>query len=171
MSALACPGPGDLDKGVIFKTKDGTIETHRRFAKDWILIETEFNDGGGSLLEAAHGLYLHSSTAMEEGKVQLGSKEVFSSRPDLAQWDKPSPGTAWRNESATGGTAKSGPAKSVKVGDCTFAAFDVTLTFKDDPTYTENYVYLRDLGVGLLVSSISNGAKDVYTYISAEKAP
>jgi len=168
LPGLACPGPENMEKGVIFRTEDGVVETHSRFSEDWVVIRMEFSDSEGSLLEARHGLYLHSSTPIENGVIRLGQKEVFSGRGDLAAWKAPKPDATWRNDTSTGGAATAGPMREIAVGGCRFKGFEVTLTFKDDPTYTELYHYLPELGVGLLVASSTDGSTDSYVYTEAQ---
>lgn len=164
LPALSCPGAEALAKGVIFETKDGTVETHRRFGQDMIVIQTEFSDGSGAILETQHGLYLASSTPVEDGVIRIGEKDVFASYAELAKWDAPKPDAQWQNDSAGGGTAKAGALGTFKLGTCAYPAFEVALTFNDDPTYTEVYQYLPEMGVGLLVASTTNGDEERYTY-------
>ena len=105
LPAFACPGPEDLEKGVVFETGDGTVETHRRFAPDMIVIQTEFADGSGSILETRHGLYLASSVPIEDGVVRVAEKEIFASYDELDKWKEPKPDANWSNDSTGGGTA------------------------------------------------------------------
>ncbi|WP_236544440.1 hypothetical protein [Roseovarius atlanticus] len=170
LPAMACPGPEALDTGVVFETRDGMIETHRRFAPEQILIQAEFPDGSGSILETRHGLYLASSTPIEDGVVKVGQKDVFASYADLEKWDEPRPDAAWSNDSSGGGTAKSGPLTTIKLGPCAYPAFEIDLTFNDDPTYTERYHYLPKMGIGLLVASTSDGDEETYTYTEVRAA-
>ncbi|MGK7651692.1 MULTISPECIES: hypothetical protein [unclassified Roseovarius] len=170
LPAMGCPDAEALDSGVVFETRDGMTETHRRFAPEQILIQTEFPDGSGSVLETRHGLYLASSTPIEDGVVKVGEKDVFASYADLEKWDEPRPDAEWSNDSTGGGTAKSGPLKTIELGPCTYPAFEIDLTFNDDPTYTERYHYLPELGVGLLVASTSDGEEETYTYTGVRAA-
>ncbi|MFN3209540.1 MAG: hypothetical protein ACE369_11180 [Roseovarius sp.] len=171
LPALACPGAADLEKGVVFETQDGTVETHRRVTEDMVIIRTEFGEGEGSILETRHGLYLGSSTPIEGGVVRMAEKEVFASHADLKLWDAPKPDTEWRNDSSGGGTAKAGPQGTIRLGPCAYAAFPVELTFNDDPDYVEQYQYLPDLGVGLLVASTTNEDEEHYTYTDVRPVP
>jgi len=168
--ALACPGPEDLEKGVVFETRDGTVETHRRFATDLIVIQTEFADGSGSILEAKHGLYLASSVPIEDGVVRVGQKDVFASYDKLDKWQKPKPDAEWSNDATGGGAATSGPMQTIKLGPCAYPAFEIELSFSDDPTYTERYHYLPEMGIGLLVASTSDGDEETYTYTEVRVA-
>ncbi|MBY5986360.1 hypothetical protein [Roseovarius atlanticus] len=170
LPALACPGPEDLKKGVVFETQDGTVETHRQLATDVIVIQTEFADGSGSILETRHGLYLASSVPIEDGVVRVAEKEVFASYDELDKWQEPKPDADWSNDSSGGGTATSGPMQTINLGPCAYPAFEIDMSFNDDPSYTERYHYLPEMGVGLLVSSSSSGDEEVYTYTDVRVA-
>ena len=171
LPAMACPGAEALETGVVFETRDGMTETHRRFAPELILIQTEFPDGSGSVLETRHGLYLASSTPIEGGVIRLAEKDVFASHADLELWQAPKPIAQWRNDSSGGGTAKSGALDTIRLGQCEYPAFPVELTFNDDPTYTELYQYLPGMGVGLLVASTTNDDEERYTYTDVKTVP
>ena len=170
LPAMACPGAEALETGVVFETRDGMTETHRRFAPEQILIQTEFPDGSGSVLETRHGLYLASSTPIEDGVVRVGQKDVFASYADLEEWDEPRPDAEWRNDSSGGGTATSGPMTTIELGACAYPAFEIDQTFNDNPTYTERYHYLPEMGVGLLVASTLDGDVETYTYTGVRAA-
>jgi hypothetical protein len=168
-AAIACPTGADMKKGVLFRTDLGNTELHRRTKPGWVQIRTAFSDGGGTLIEADRGLYMHSSTRIEAGKLTK-DKITFASRSNLRKWSDPKPDTRWRNPTDGGGTAKSGPIGSFRVGTCTFSAFPVTIDF-DGEVYSETYMYLPDLGTGLLTRSKDARTTETYGYIAVGLMP
>ncbi|MEX0371648.1 MAG: hypothetical protein AB3N09_13530, partial [Tateyamaria sp.] len=152
----ACPTAANLKDGIVTRTSDGDVEVHRQTVPGIIQVDIRFGDGtgDGSVMQFGQGLYLRNIIPIESGVMQLGQQEKFASDATLRAWAKPVPSARWSNGRADGGTARSGPMRSYSLDGCTYDSFEVTLTFADDPTYTETYTYLPTLGIGLLIKSV-----------------
>ncbi|MEO0691425.1 MAG: hypothetical protein AAFY90_00955 [Pseudomonadota bacterium] len=167
----ACPTQADMAKGVVTKTDDGQVEIHKTAAKDMVQVQVQFNDGtqDGSIMQFGHGIYLRNVIPIEGGVLRMADQEKYASDATLRSWAAPVPNAAWSNTRADGGTAKSGPMKKVRVGNCAYDGFTVTLGFADDPNYVEVYEYIPSLGLGLLTEILENGDRDRYRYTSIAK--
>jgi len=168
LSAAACPTKADLKKGIAFRAQDGTVETHRALRPDWITLQVTYSDGDGSVMEMYRGLYLHSIVPLVSGLPQLGESDSYATTAELQQWGKPQPNSEMVNSTPGGGTAKSGPLKTVAYGACIYDAFEVSITYNDDPGYTETYDYLTELGIGLLTKTVASDGPETYRYISVQ---
>ncbi len=162
----ACPTGNDMKTGVVFQTGDGGSEVHKATGADWVRIIATFNDGEVNALELDRGIYLATSTPIVNGKVQTSQREDYGSAFNLRKWADPLPKARWRNDTADGGRATSGPLKEIRVGKCRFDGFEVTIDFADE-TYREVYLYLADLKTALLIESDDGKSKERYRYTSA----
>ena len=171
LSHAACPTAADMAKGVITKTDDGQIEIHKAAAKDVVQVQIQFSDGtgDGSVMQFGHGIYLRNVIPIEGGVLRMGEQEKYASDATLRSWAEPVPNATWSNTRSDGGSAKSGPVKKLRVGNCTYDGFTVTLGFADDPNYVEVYDYIPSLGIGLLTEILENGTTDRYRYTSISK--
>ncbi len=167
--ALAtCPTIADLARGIVLQLDNGQVEVHKTVDRDMVQVDVRYNDGteDGSVMRFAHGLYLHSMIPIEDGVLKVGQQEEVASSATLRSWAAPVPSATWQNARSDGGTARSGAMKTLRLGSCSYDAFSVTLTFADDPTYTEVYSYLPALGIGLLVESTLGQDREKYRYVS-----
>lgn len=169
-SALACPTANDMAKGAVFKTDEGGTEVHKAPGKDWVRIIATFADGEQSVLELDRGIYLATSTPVVNGKPLLRDREDYGSAFNLRKWADPAPSSKWRNDTADGGRASSGPLKTARIGKCRFQAFEVTIDFADE-SYREVYLYLAELKTGLLIESDDGKSKERYKYTAAAALP
>lgn len=164
----ACPTAADLKDGIVTRTSDGDVEVHRQTVPGIIQVDIRFGDGtgDGSVMQFGQGLYLRNIIPIEDGVMQLGQQEQLASDATLRAWAAPAPNAQWSNTRADGGTARSGPMRSYSLDGCTYDSFEVTMTFADDPTYTETYTYLPTLGIGLLIKSVDSQSTETYRYVS-----
>ena len=125
--------------------------------------------GDGSVMQFGHGIYLRNVIPIEGGVLRMGEQEKYASDATLRSWAEPVPNATWSNTRSDGGSAKSGPVKKLRVGNCTYDGFTVTLGFADDPNYVEVYDYIPSLGIGLLTEILENGTTDRYRYTSISK--
>ncbi|MEM6760902.1 MAG: hypothetical protein AAF601_15620 [Pseudomonadota bacterium] len=164
----ACPTVENLGKGIKLTLNDGQTEIHKTAPGGVIQVDVRFNDntGDGTIMHFAHGVYLRDIIPIEGGVIRVGQQERLTSEATLRTWPEPIPGARWSNPNPDGGSARSGRAKTTRIGGCSYNSFEVTLTFKDDPNYTETYAYLPDLGVGLLVESVEGSSREKYRYVA-----
>jgi hypothetical protein len=167
-AAAACPDATDLAKGIEFRTSGGDVEVHRKLRPDWITISVIFPDGDGSVLEMYHGMYMLSAIPIEGGVPKPGQREDYADVSELTQWPRPTPDTSWTNTTPSGGIAVSGALETKMIAGCRYDSVQVDVQFADDPTYTETYAYLPELGLGLLVKTVASDGTDTYSYISVK---
>lgn len=171
MAHAACPTPADMKTGIITKTDDGQIEVHKTVVKDMVQVEVTFGDGtgDGSIMQFGHGIYLRNVIPVEAGVLRVAQQEEYASDATLRSWSAPVPSANWSNPRPGGGAAQSGPMREMRVGTCTYDSFEVTLSFADDPNYTEVYSYIPSLGIGLLTEILEGNTRDIYRYTSIAK--
>ena len=167
----ACPTAADLKTGIVAMTDDGQVEVHKIAAKDMIQVDIRYNDGtdDGAVMQFGHGIYLRNSIPIEDGVLQISAQEKFASDATLREWAEPEPTTVWYNNRDDGGAASSGPIYALRIGDCTYDSFDISMHFPDEPNYVEIYAYVPSLGIGLLTNIIEDGERDRYRYVSIAK--
>lgn len=170
-AGAACPTKADLANGIAMTLADGDIEIHRQVRPDWVQITVTFGDdtGDGSVMELYHGVYLMSVIPIENRVLKPGRIESYATMSDLQRWAEPVPARAWSNPTPTGGSAKSGPVETFKVGACNYSGFDMLIDFADDENYTETYRVLPDLGTALLVRSDDGETIETYVYTSISR--
>ncbi|MEO1138570.1 MAG: hypothetical protein AAFW87_03850 [Pseudomonadota bacterium] len=165
---MACPTGDDLSAGIKFTLSYGGTELHRRLFENWVVIDARFPDGTGSVIEAFHGLYMHSAIPIEDNKILVGQKDEFATRAETQQWDKPKPDSTWVNATDAGGAASAGSMEPLQLGECNYESFEIEVNFTDDPKYVEIYTYLPEFGVGLLTGTRSEESIDSFTYSKVE---
>jgi hypothetical protein len=161
-----CPGPDDMARGVILKTAAGNTELHRRTGPERSIAVITFGDGGGSIMEFAHGIYAIGSVPVTNGKPDPSARSTFTSPTQALRWPVPSPSARWTTEGQGGARVESGPETEITLGACSYRGFKVTLGFTDEPDYSETYLYLPALGIALLTRTTDAQGPTDYAYIS-----
>lgn len=170
--AFACPTGADMTAGVVLTLEDGTQEVYRRTAPDLVVVDVTFTDGFQSQNTLIHGTYVKRLADLNDGVVNLTDAwlTIYESPPP-----QPAPGIrgAIQTQAGTLGDFEAevqsytwGKADQMTIGDCRFEGITGVLTYKTEMSeVTETITYLRELGIGLLLSYAEPGFDtDVYTY-------
>ncbi|OAN84548.1 hypothetical protein A8B78_06725 [Jannaschia sp. EhC01] len=178
-AALACPTAADLDGGGIrFIGADGADEVHRRLDAERIEIDYVVENQPTSRSILAHGVYIVWYGDIDgAGAIVPGSGGVFA-RPDkLSTLPMPAPGLEWEGgymfTDATGSYGESGAltveaATTWTLGTCALTALPATMVVSgvDGPLYTEEMMYLPDLGTAVLVAVTDTAGPTTYEYVA-----
>ena len=177
VAPAACPTAGDLETGILFRTRDGATELFRRVSEDVVLSVYDSGNAQSRML-LGQGLYVLDNVGLAEGELLPETQVRFAYPMPAAEMPRPTPGGGWDVDVTVeeGGLTEPehqsyafGAVTEVTLGECTFDMIPITQTYSPDPYEVTDLVnWLPELGVSYLVQSSHAHGEDRYIYTSVE---
>lgn len=169
LSAVArCPVPADLEAGVVIEYVGGAREVYRRVSEDVVIVEGLSDDVVTHRLTLLHGAYLQRYVAVEDGvEIESAATDYAYPTGDAAP-RRPFVNLNWEGvtQITEGGITRdelqvheAGGLFVRSLGDCSYGAITLTLTYGEAADYVETVHYFPQLGMGYL-AAYQNGGRD-----------
>jgi len=178
-----CLTSGDLRTGIHVDYADGTSETYRTI--DAATMSVEGFDGGEPYfrLELAQGTHLLSYVAIDGGRPDEASRQIYDY--GIAAMDLPVPVAGGRFNADVVVTASDGArpeaqlqayvdADPLTLGGCTYETLEVLIAYDTSDNYLESIRFLPQLGFGYLAwnqSDEGQSDENIVTAIRTGKCP
>lgn len=176
-----CPTGADLDRGIVFTSDLGDVETYTQQPNGIVQIDALSDDGIIYRTLLGQGVHVLQLSDLEDGAV-LPDSIVSTSYPMAANaLPVPKPRDTWTVETminaygdiyAETQTQTYGTLTTYKVGDCTYDAVPAKFRYDSDGfTILEDIIYFPTLGLSLLVGyQDTDNPREAYAYVDVAKA-
>ena len=176
-SWAACPAAGALEQGISLTTSDGAVETFKTIGPGRVENITDVGESEGSYQILAQGIYLRSTTQMNDGQLDGSSMTTYNFPLEDAQMPVPVAGGIWNVEVAVfdGGeifnefhNIQFGQQTRYTVGACGYDMIPVVIRIGgEDDWFEETLYYLPELEIAIYGKfDAVDEPEEVYTYKS-----
>ncbi|QQA42237.1 hypothetical protein [Pelagovum pacificum] len=156
----ACPTAEDLGAGVQLTLEDGTIETFRPLTADVIRVTGgDVDEGETYSLDLGKGVFTLVFQDLYEGELDASARSVYAYPVPPGELPDITPNATFELQPVVlefgdlygeSERYETSAAYDLQIGDCTYEAIDILVSYGDDDTYVDGLTYITELGIAYL---------------------